>query len=160
LQVLTIVAVLRWDEAIRSVLSPLLPPTIVFWSPLIVFVVVATAMWLFVCRWLVWKASARWLAERKAPVPLTFDLLPDRMRWESQDGGRWVRWEAIERMFLTATSVCFLVGNMTHFVPRSAFKDSIALREFADMVLPRLSEPARRASVSDKSVIAVRGASV
>jgi hypothetical protein len=159
-QLLTIVPILRWDEAISSVLAPVAHPTIVFWSPLIVFLVVATAMWFFVCRWLIWNVSARWLAKRKAPVPVTFDVLPDRMRWESQDGGRWVRWEAIERMFLTATGVCFLVGNMTYFVPRSAFKDSIALREFVDMVLRRLSEPARRASVSDKSVISVRGAGV
>src|SRR5262245_1604831 len=80
LLLLTLVAVLRWDEAIRSVLAPLGHPTIVFWSPLIVYLVVGAAMWLFVCRWLIWKVSARWLAQRKAPVPLTFDVLPDRMR--------------------------------------------------------------------------------
>jgi hypothetical protein len=78
----------------------------IVWSPLIVFVVISVAMWLFVCRWLARRLTARWLTQRKPPVPLMFEVFPDRMHWESQDGGGWVMWRAIE------AHVCYSYGSL------------------------------------------------
>ena len=156
LQLLTIAAVVVWDESIKSVLEPFLPPVINIWSPLLIFIAISIGLWVFACGWLAPRLSARWLAQRKPPTPVTFQMQSDRLHWEGQDGGSWVSLAAIERVFVTPSSVCFLAGPGTHFVPRSAFADPIALRDFVEMVLPRLSEPARRASLADRSIVAAR----
>src|SRR5262249_26643684 len=65
LQLSVLLAVIVWGENIKSVLPPFIHPIIVFWSPLIVFVVTSAAMWLFVCRWLARRLTARWLTQRK-----------------------------------------------------------------------------------------------
>lgn len=156
LQLLTIAAVIVWDEPIKSVLWPFLPPIVNVWSPLLIFIAISIGLWGFACGWLAPRLSARWLAQRKAPTPVTFQMQSDRLHWEGQDGGSWLSLAAIERVFVTRSSVCFLAGPGTLFVPRSAFTDPTALRDFVEMLLPRLSEPARRASLADRSIVAGR----
>jgi hypothetical protein len=102
---------------------------------LLIFIVISVGLW----------SAVRWMA-------------PSLMRWKSEEVGRWVRWEAIERMFVTSTAVCFLVGDSTFYVPQSAFADPAALKDFVEIALLRLSEPARRASLADRSIVAVRAA--
>jgi hypothetical protein len=156
LQLLAAIAVIVWGEDISRRLPSTWPPLLVFWAPFLLFAVVALIMLLLVRLWLAPALSARWLAQRRAPVPLTFEASEDRLHWESRDGGRWIKWAAIERLFVTPVAVCFLVGDMTHFVPRRAFNGAAELKGFVEMALSRLSESARRASLSDRSVIAIR----
>jgi hypothetical protein len=151
-------AVVVWDDPIRDTLEMFMPPSIAVWGPLAIFVIASVAMWLVVCRWLALRLSARWLAQRRAPVPVVFQDLPDRMLWASEDGERWIAWPRIERIFVTPTAVCFLVGDMTHFLPRRAFENAAALRDFLEAALSRLSDEARQASTTDKSVRAALAA--
>lgn len=150
----------RWDDRVQEVLEPHAHPLVVAWAPSALLFVVMFSMWWIVCRWLAPMMSARWLAQRKAPQPIEFQALPERLQWLSEDGGRWVRWSSVERMFVTPTAVCFLVADMTQFVPRSAFADAAGLRSFVETSLTRISEPARQLSLADKSVKAVLAAGI
>ena len=89
---------------------------------------------------------------RKAPRPLQFTAGGDELRWQSDESGHWLKWVAVERMFVTPVAVCFLTGSMTMFVPTTAFESEEAFKAFLKAALARLPEPVRELSLANKSV--------
>lgn len=153
-----IYAILFWGDLIGDALYPVTGAFIAAWSPLgLVIGLGILCIWL-VCYKLNLALSARWIAQRKPPQPTRFSTDHDALRWESEDSGMWVKWSAIERLFVTPCAVCFLHGGVTLYIPRRVFSDPAAQTAFLDRALPRLSESARAISEADPKVRVARKA--
>lgn len=155
LQVLVLAAVIIWDRPIKDMLAPFLDPLVNVWTPVLFFVLISLALWLVLCRWLAPRMSARWLTQRNAPKPIIFEVQPDRLHWQDDDSGHWVKWAAIEQVLVTPTSVCCPATPKMYFVPRSAFRDGAELEAFVRSALEHLTEAAKQASLADRSVAAI-----
>jgi hypothetical protein len=121
-------------------------------APLVLMIAVGVVWTWAVCNRFLPALSARWMAQRKPPTPVTVHVSDAELRWTGVDSGMWIKWDAIERMFITPDAVCFLVGGLTHYVPRRVFADAAAVGDFVRAALQQLPVAARSFSAVDASV--------
>ncbi len=141
-----------FDTAISAALRPYVGRTVAHWVPLGLFVVsLAIYVWLLYSR-IMPRTSARWLEARKPLLPTDFRADDSGLHWQSSEYRSWIKWTAIERVFVTPGAVCFLYGGASLYLPRRLFKDEAQIKIFVERVLASLSPAARELSVSDAAV--------
>lgn len=120
--------------------------------PVVLMVLIGLLFYWLICIKLNFKLSAKWLSERKAPLELTVSSDGDGLRLITAEAETFVRWHALERLFLTDKAVCFLYGAMTLYLPLRAFKSGAEAADFVNNALAHLSPQARQLSESDPSL--------
>jgi hypothetical protein len=139
-----------WE--ITEFAAPWLGDTFAIWLPPVMALVTGGLYIWLMCSKLLFKLSAKWTEERRPAPQILFSANTERLNWESDETATWVKWHAIEQVYVTPIAIAFVVGAMSHFVPRRAFSNSEDQRKFLHDCLQRLSEPAKTKSELDRSV--------
>jgi hypothetical protein len=147
-----IFSVFYFDQIIISMADQLVGPTLAPWSPIVVAAGIGGFYTWFVCYHLASRLSGRWMEQRSPSQPVSLNADADYISWYSEDIGLWLKWAAIERIYITPIAIAFLVGGMSHYVPLRSFPDDETKRRFIRNALDRMPERARRKSQEDAAI--------
>jgi hypothetical protein len=141
----------HYNWAISEFAAPWLGEILAAWLP-VVMALATGALYIWLMCKLPFKLSAEWTEERRPAPQILFSANAEKLSWESDEAATWVKWHAIEQVYVTPIAIAFVVGPMSHFIPRRAFSNSDEQRKFLHDCLQRLSESAKTKSEQDRSV--------
>jgi hypothetical protein len=148
-------AVFYFDRAIIDAARPHVAPVIAPWMPIVVAAVIGGLYTWLMSAWLAPRLSGRWIERRSPSRPVSLSADADYISWYSEDRGVWLKWSAIERVYVTQNSIAFLVGGVSHYVPKRSFTDAETRRRFLREAVERLTTAAQRRSRQDRAIRAV-----
>ncbi len=147
-----IFAIFRYDRVFIDWAEPVLGPVLSPWMPIIAAIALGAFYTWFVCYFLACRLSGRWLEKRSPSRPVSLSADADYISWYSDESGLWLKWTAIERIYVTPIAIAFLVGGMSHYVPIRSFANAREMRDFLRDALQRIPDAARRRSKEDLAV--------
>ncbi len=93
------------------------------------------------------------LLEKQAQYPkVKLTVSETQLQWESANSGSWFSYAAIERLFLTPTTLGVVLGGSVVAIPRSAIGSNSDLRELIEILFEHLSMEAQRLSGADSAI--------
>ena len=148
----TIFSIFYFDQILIEASEPHIGPIFSPWMPILTAAVVGIFYVWYVCYFLAARLSGRWLQQRSPPRQVSLNADAEYISWYSEDSGLWLKWAAIERIYVTPIAVAFLVGGVSHYVPKRSFPDEETQRRFVRDALERIPETARHLSKEDPTV--------
>ena len=125
-----IFAIFHYDRIIIGLVEPWVGQILSPWAPIMAAIALGAFYTWFVCYFLACRLSGRWLEKRCPSRPVSLNADAEYISWYSEESGLWLKWSAIERIYVTPIAVAFLVGGMSHYVPRRSFASDRELRDF------------------------------
>jgi hypothetical protein len=149
---LMIFCVFYFDNVLIRLAAPWVAPQLALWTPILAAAAIGGFYIWFVCYYLATKLSGRWMQQRSPARPVSLNADDDYISWYSEDSGLWLKWSAIERIYVTPVAIAFLVGGISHYVPKRSFPDAKARKQFLRTALDRIPAAASRRSRADGAV--------
>lgn len=144
-----IAALVFWGNEIADLASAYATPEVATAIPIVLMLLAGLLFYWLICVKANYWLSAKWLKERKAPLELTVSTDASGLRLVTAETETFVRWHALERLFVTDTAICFLYGATTLYLPLRAFANVTQAVDFVRSALGHLSPEARKLSESD-----------
>ena len=145
---LTIAVLAFWGTDMAHALAPQIGSDLAEAAPIVLMIVIGLLFYWLICIKLNHKLSAKWLKERKPPLPLTFFADDEGIKLQTEESQSFVKWRALERLFVTRDAVCFLYGASTIYVPKRAFANLDEVETFLQAAWRHLSPEAQKQSVA------------
>jgi hypothetical protein len=142
-------------SATAGVVVQMLMPAVPGWAATVALLVL---IWLFYAKMLVpWitRQSARMINAAYHAGQMHFSSDAEGLRWQDVNIDFLLRWNGIEAIFRTPTTLAFMSGVIALVLPLSAFPDQETLRRFLEQALERMPPQAAELSRKDPSLQAL-----